>query len=76
MVYQKYSVVNEVGTVMVGMVIDGKVIVGLGKLLVTPGAVTAVWALMELLRVASWLSASAVLLAYTDTIVVVEIYCV
>ena len=24
-VYQKYSVVNEVGTVMVGMVIDGKV---------------------------------------------------
>ena len=46
MVYQKYSVVNEVGTVMEGMVIDGKVIVGLGKLLVRPGAVTAVLALI------------------------------
>ena len=27
-VYQKYSVANKVGTVMVGMVIDGKVTVG------------------------------------------------
>ena len=41
-VYHKYSVINEVGTVMEGTVIDGKVIVGLGKLLVKPGAVTAV----------------------------------
>ena len=31
MVYQKYSVVNEVGTVMVGMVIDGKVNVGIER---------------------------------------------
>ena len=46
MVYQKYSVVNEVGTVMEGTVIDGKVIVGLGKLLVMPGAVTAVFAVI------------------------------
>lgn len=29
MVYQKYSVANAVGTVMVGMVIDGKVNVGI-----------------------------------------------
>lgn len=48
--------------------------VALGRLLVKPGAVTAVGKENSLLRLASRLVAAAVLLAYTDTIWVVDVY--
>lgn len=47
--------------------------VGLGRLFVKPGAVTAVGKETSLLRLVSWLTASAVLLAYTDTMSVVKV---
>ena len=49
--------------------------VGLGILFVKPGAVTAVGKVTALLRLANWLVASAVLLAYTDTAWRVEVSC-
>ena len=47
--------------------------VGLGRLFVKPGAVTAVGKEAPLLRLANWLVASALLLAYTDKISVVKV---
>ena len=48
-------------------------LVELGRLFVKPAAVTAVGKETLLLMDANWLVASAVLLAYTDTIWVVEV---
>ena len=47
--------------------------VGLGRLFVKPGAVTAVGKEAPLLRLANWLVASALSLAYIDTISVVKV---
>lgn len=49
------------------------IFVGLGRLFVNPGAVTALGKVTSLLRLANWLLASTVLLAYTDTAWVVEV---